>query len=475
MQTSRIALFAVKCRISILLLQCLANNCIPDHLADATHLEKNASLSSSWIDATLLFLLDGFQKWDAVHYTHIAAHGYNHPRLLAFQPLLPWLLRQFDLWAISPIFGNLVHTYTRILLIGTTFNISAFAISAILLYKLSYKVLQNQILAIVSVTMYCINPASIFMSSLYTESLYACCSFGGMLCWQYPTNLTGYLLGTLAFTLAVAVRSNGMVLIGFVGYTLLLYRLKTASSGRLFLFEIIYYACQTIVLLLPFAIAILSPFYMFQSYGMRKFCNSSHQVEPLPWCNKDLSIPYWEVQRKYWNVGFLRYYQLKQIPNFILAAPMVTLCIFAIRKYLHCWNSLYASFLGSFHQTRASSQLPITFGNPAMFVYIIHVLFLTIFGLTSMHVQVITRLIASSSPVIYWFTAYSIIQGIKHRSKDPSEMNYADWLQNWDNFESIRRIYLSNKLDFTGRLAVIYFLTYSIIGTVVHSNFYPWT
>ncbi|EDV29460.1 uncharacterized protein TRIADDRAFT_18645, partial [Trichoplax adhaerens] len=417
----------------------LANNCIPDHLADATHLEKNASLSSSWIDATLLFLLDGFQKWDAVHYTHIAAHGYNHPRLLAFQPLLPWLLRQFDLWAISPILGNLVHTYTRILLIGTTFNISAFAISAILLYKLSYKVLQNQILAIVSVTMYCINPASIFMSSLYTESLYACCSFGGMLCWQYPTNLTGYLLGTLAFTLAVAVRSNGMVLIGFVGYTLLLYRLKTASSGRLFLFEIIYYACQTIVLLLPFAIAILSPFYMFQSYGMRKFCNSSHQVEPLPWCNKDLSIPYWEVQRKYWNVGFLRYYQLKQIPNFILAAPMVTLCIFAIRKYLHCWNSLYASFL-------ASSQLPITFGNPAMFVYIIHVLFLTIFGLTSMHVQVITRLIASSSPVIYWFTAYSIIQGIKHRSKDPS-----------------------------GRLAVIYFLTYSIIGTVVHSNFYPWT
>lgn len=307
------------------------------------------------MDSTILFLLDGFQKWDAVHYTHIAAHGYDHPRQLAFQPLFPWLLRQLDWWILAPMLGNWLHIYTRILVVGTVLNLVAFVISAILLYKLSNKILHNQILSVVSVMMYCINPASVFMSSVYTESLFACCSFFGMLCWQYPTNLIGYMLGTVSFTLAVAIRSNGIVLIGFVGYTILLYRMKNASSGRLWLFEIIYCGCQATLLMIPFAIIIISPFYVFQSYGFRLFANSTHQIKSSSWYYLNLPIPYWDIQRKYWNVGFLRHYQFKQIPNFILAAPMAVLCALAIRGYLSYWKSIYSSFLNSLHQTKYAS------------------------------------------------------------------------------------------------------------------------
>mgnify|MGYP002050440369 CR=1 FL=1 len=39
------------------------------------------------------------------------------------------------------------------------------------------------------------------------------------------------------------------------------------------------------------------------------------------WCRERVPSIYAHVQRTYWNVGFLRYYELKQLPNFALAAP----------------------------------------------------------------------------------------------------------------------------------------------------------
>ena len=65
--------------------------------------------------------------------------------------------------------------------------------------------------------------------------------------------------------------------------------------------------------------------------------------------------------------------------------------------------------------------------------------------------QVITRLVFSASPLIYWYTAYVIIS-------DCTEPPYRHCRSKWKS-----------------QLILGYFLLYFFIGTALHCNFYPWT
>ena len=60
------------------------------------------------------------------------------------------------------------------------------------------------------------------------------------------------------------------------------------------------------------------------------------------WCTPSASgvAPtslYQHIQRKHWNVGFLKYYELKQIPNFLLATPILILTGFSVMQYGRFW------------------------------------------------------------------------------------------------------------------------------------------
>lgn len=133
----------------------------------------------------------------------------------------------------------------------------------------------------------------------------------------------------------------------------------------------------------------VAPFVFFQYFSYYIFCKTSVQNIPnrlidyanirgyyLPgkskFCSK-FQLPYSYVQKNHWNnVGFLRYYEFKQIPNFILAFPIIFLVFTCLFFY---FKSLKGKTI------RDISKSPLL-------SYSIHCLALTCFATLFMHIQV---------------------------------------------------------------------------------------
>jgi phosphatidylinositol glycan class V len=117
------------------------------------------------------------------------------------------------------------------------------------------------------------------------------------------------------------------------------------------------------------------------------------------------------------NQGLFKYWAVKQIPNFLLALPCIAL-------------SLLASFC--IVPSRSSTRHPI------FIALSLHLLFLTITAITSMHVQVITRFVCAASPLFHIYTAQM----------------------------------LDSKL---ASFVKLYYRLFFVVGVVLHSTFLPWT
>ncbi len=104
------------------------------------------------------------------------------------------------------------------------------------------------------------------------------------------------------------------------------------------------------------AVATLIPFALYQWYAFTEYCGVTkpkmdfdervieyglnHSLKlpssgPSEWCGDQVPLPYRHIQSKYWNVGFLQYFEFCQIPNFVLAAPVLYLVFtHAIRYFM---------------------------------------------------------------------------------------------------------------------------------------------
>lgn len=428
-------------RFLLILWQYVSNLLIPDHQADAFRFIPTANKSVG--DQTVDHLLGGFLRWDAQHFMHIAKYGYTYEHTIAFFPLYPLVGGLFSR-ALSYIL-TFLSLESIILVVLISLNIVFFKYATLMLYKLT-KELFNEDVAYKSAVLFCYNPASVFFIAPYTEALFSLLSFSVMyLCVKiYQKNVSGgFVLLSVCVALSLATRSNGLLNVGFFWYLVICLWLTGRSK-----------TFHSIVTLVQWTLVQVTPFILYTAYCRNLFCSGFIEVSQevknqalaegyvLPGQSQELCVnsvlPYSYVQAHYWNVGFLKYFTLKQLPNFFLALPIVL--IISVTSLQHF---LKVGIFQLFSMERKQTLKDLN--QPQLNVFYAHGLVLSLFCFFCINVQVSTRMLCSSSPLLYWICA----------SKCSA------------SFPSFR----NRQIGFISA----YFMGYFFIGTLMFCNFLPWT
>lgn len=393
-----------------------------------------------------------FTRWDSAHFLNIAHAGYQDEKDLAFFPLLPLATNGAArvLHAASPFSWGL-----SLLLSGLLITNSCFVISAWLIFRLGLAILQDRALAFNSARVFCFSPANIFFSCIYTESPFAACTLGAMLLLQ----MDHFYFSAAFFALAGALRSNGLVNVGFLAYHVLLAAVKhisqSHSSLRIFWWAIL--RCITGLVL------VVAPFMTFQAFAVWKVCRdvlipeqcSSSSAEQCSanaqvpdWCQSNIPSAYNQIQAKYWQGGFLQYWQFKQLPNFLLATPALTVTVAGVGYVLKDFVQELQRVQGSKQATDLRSWIAVRYIALTRCPLVPHALhwgFLAAYISLFANIQIATRVLSSACPIFYWFLASMLFS--RHS-------------------ESSLRL---------RPLVKLYIGLYNVLGVSMHVNFLPWT
>ncbi|KAB8213763.1 GPI mannosyltransferase 2 [Aspergillus novoparasiticus] len=326
-------------------------------------------------------------RWDSIYFVHIVrdhyvfeqewAFGYGYTRILSF------------LTSVLPQFSGL-DGVARIALVAIALSHIAHYFSVLSLYRLSINIFGHDntsgaLISFLSAALHIICPAGAFLSAPYGESLFSFLNITGY--FLYSSSLLDanagkrassdakLLLAAALFSIATAVRSNGILSGTLFAFDALLQLRKIFTQGisgdiLLRLGVIVVGGCVI-------ALGLIVP----QWIAYTTFCMSD---EPLrPWCEQLIPSIYGWVQVHYWNVGFLRYWTLSNLPLFILAFPML---------FLMCRSSIWALNTAWPSDTATSVLTRLAAPNGL----------LAVMAFTSYHVQIINR-ISSGYPLWYWY------------------------------------------------------------------------
>lgn len=368
-----------------------------------------------------MLFFGGLRHWDAMYYMHIAQYGYTYENTIAFFPMFPQTVRFVAHTVLSPLM-YIMHVSTVMLLAAVIVNLVCFVLSARALFHLGKEAFGDDIVAYFAAQLYCLNPASIFFSAAYTEPMFALFTFLALLYCEKGQLLTA----TFWFFLASAVRANGIVNCGFLIFCSLhthVYTFKQIRTSTSTLYALIV-TSGTVVLHAVCILLCIFPYILFQRYAYIIYCTPNELYTDVPsriveygvkqhynvikrdkpaWCSHDFPMPYSSVQSSHWNVGFMRYYEWRQIPNFMLALPMVILCTSAVVAYFRrrpkfCLTLGFAGFDNEEEAARAKKNDELvggersidchSFYHPGLFVYVAQMGVLLVFSLLFMHVQV---------------------------------------------------------------------------------------
>jgi GPI mannosyltransferase 2 len=442
-QLRAVTLLAMSTRLCVLVVSVLSDWLVEDYDTSAHRIKSAGPIGT---------LLGGLGVWDGVYFQRIASHGYEYEQVHAFFPLLSWTMRYFSLIVCGgedSDFDNgacrgssLVRCDELRLLVGVLVSNLFFVLSARELYRLGSAVFGEQMrqkstrnVAYVGALLYCVTPAGVFMSAVYTESLFA---YFSLLALRFVAQRRCWA-GAAAIAVAGFARSNAMTLAVF----LVADRLRRTGWPRLDARVLALYAATALQCVLAIA-----PFVANQAYAWSLYCGGGGGDARRPWCDNMPPSVYAFVQSEYWGNGFLRYWQLRQLPNFALATPMIGVALFAAARYARvalassslraAWHIEWLPLIGS-GGGKSSTAMDALDRCHALLPYVAYWALMALINALFMHVQIATRFLCAM-PALYWHAAAASLHS-----------------------NAVRRVVLA------------YFIVYTLAGSILFPNFYPWT
>ncbi|KAK3384403.1 glycosyltransferase family 76 protein [Lasiosphaeria ovina] len=399
-------------------------------------------------------------SWDAIYFVSVAHRGYRFEQEWAFGTGLPLTIRAI-VQALTRLGflgqqhaalgfhggegGDVALTNGQLLpevMVGVVIANTAHLLSVLVLFRLGLLIWRDQTFALVAALLHVLSPAGLFLSAPYAESLCSLLSFTGYLLYakscrvsdeaSSPAAAAGgfrgdayVVLAGVAFGLATAFRSNailnGIPFAWEMVQLLLALLLRRPSDtvlplARRLLALGVGGVCVAAGSLVPQAVAYL------------RFCSlasgaSGSAVDPPPWCHAYPPSIYTFVQKHYWNTGFLRYWNLPNVPLFLLAAPMIVVLTKSGLDQFLSLSPLPARSLPAVGPRKLSTSEKTAADalHSARLTTLVRSaaaaqLVLAVLAVLMYHVQIITR-ISSSYPLWYWWLAGALMRGDKAGSR----------------------------------------------------------
>jgi phosphatidylinositol glycan class V len=281
-------------------------------------------------------------------------------------------------------------------------NVSHF-LSVIVLYYLTLNVFGDKAkqLAIISAILHSVSSASAFLLAPYSESSFALLSYIGylQLAKAIRAEKAAYscifiVQAGVAFGLATTIRGNGL-LFAVCPALYFLHRLAINKQG-IFSWSIF----STTIATALSGVMVVSGMVFPQWIAYSEYCLSD---SPAVWCRRMVPSIFSWVQSHYWNVGFLRYWVLPNIPLFLLAIPMLAVLL------LSGWAYTGPIITDLRLYVRTAKQR-----GPAYVVAVIAApqIILAVAAILMYHVQIILRL-ATGYPAWYWWLAQMLLPAAK--------------------------------------------------------------
>lgn len=312
--------------------------------------------------------LNKFLVWDNVYFTDLIHNPIKYEHQFVFSPgwvkSMKFITSKFGIddfytqFLVSIITANIFQLLTGIIL----YFYSMMTFKKIPLFKSKAKVL-----SLLASQYFILSPGGIFLTSGYTENLGSFLSISGLFLRELSinhnsnfsidiTNKFFYLLSGVIIGYSYTVRANLLLL------------------GIFYLYDVWYFRHSTFNVSTSFlgGLPLFFQFVSSQYYTYAKFCPDRGE-----WCNNTIPSLFQYCQKHYWKNGFLQYWTLNNLPNFILAFPIIGLNLYLVK-----WLRRYPT--------------------PIFIPYLILNIVVIFIGILFWNVQILTR-IMNFNPIFYWF------------------------------------------------------------------------